>query len=128
MSSFTKPLRVEITQREVKGRCLAVLLDGFEYHVGHLNSKDVITVPAGFVTDFASIPHIARMIVPVLGRAAKAAVIHDYLVVENKRSWGESAKIFREGMKVLEVNPFQRMLMYYSVKHYGLIHKMLFKD
>jgi hypothetical protein len=128
MSSFTKPLRVEITQREVKGRCLAVLIDGFEYHVGHLNSTDVIRVPAGFVTDFASIPHVARMFVPVLGRAAKAAVIHDYLVVENERSWEESAKIFREGMMVLGVDWFQRILMYYSVKYYGPIRKILVRE
>ncbi len=38
-----------------------------------------ITVPAGAVTDFASIPRFARMLIPKLGRYNKAAVIHDYL-------------------------------------------------
>ncbi len=123
MSSFTKPLRVEITQREVQGRCLAVILEEFEYHVDHLGSGDVIKVPVGFITDFASIPHIGRIFIPVLGRSAKAAVVHDFLVAEEKRSWKECSKIFLEAMGVLGVNPFLKYLMYYSVKSYGLVRK-----
>jgi hypothetical protein len=40
---------------------------------------DTITVPAGFVTDLASIPRWAWAVLPPDGPWAKAAVVHDYL-------------------------------------------------
>lgn len=119
MSSFTKPLRVEILQKEYHGRGLATILEEFEYHVGHLGSGDVITVPVGFETDFASVPAIGRIFIPVLGKSAKAAVIHDFLILEGKRSWAECADIFNEAMGVLKVNPFLKGIMYNAVRLYG---------
>jgi hypothetical protein len=56
MSSFTSELDVRITQKKRDGRALAELLTAFTYEVGDLGSGDVITVPQGYVTDFASCP------------------------------------------------------------------------
>ncbi len=53
MSQFTKPLRIEQDADDPK---FWTTLDAFEYHVGHLGSGEVIMVPAGFKTDFQSIP------------------------------------------------------------------------
>lgn len=38
-----------------------------------------ITVPEGFVTDYASIPAAAQLIIPKNGPYSRAAIIHDYL-------------------------------------------------
>lgn len=40
-----------------------------------------ITVPAGFVTDFESIPRWARSFVPKGGRGTPASIIHNYIYV-----------------------------------------------
>lgn len=58
VSSFTKPLLVEITQTELAGRTLARLMADFEYHVGELKSGDVVKVRKHFETDFASVPRV----------------------------------------------------------------------
>jgi hypothetical protein len=38
-----------------------------------------ITVPKGFVTDFASVPQVLWNVLPPTGRYSYAAIIHDYL-------------------------------------------------
>lgn len=43
--------------------------------------RDYFHIPAGFRTDFASIPRILWSLIPPQGRHAKAAVIHDWLYV-----------------------------------------------
>lgn len=44
-------------------------------------SEPIIRVPAGFVTDFASIPRAFWVVLPPTGKYGKAAVVHDYLYV-----------------------------------------------
>lgn len=39
----------------------------------------VVTVPAGFVTDLASIPRIIQNLIPKEGRYNRPAVVHDFL-------------------------------------------------
>jgi hypothetical protein len=61
------------------GRVLVELVKPLEYHVGSDDSTDVIIVPAGYVTDFASVPEGLWNLFPPLGMWARAAIIHDYL-------------------------------------------------
>ena len=89
----------------------------------------LITVTAGFVTDLASIPRVARLIIPKLGRWNKAAVIHDYLythlavnvnggdVVVLSRKVADD--IFLDGMTDLGVEPWKRRLMWLAVRIFG---------
>src|SRR4051812_48133804 len=51
----------------------------FDYCLGEANSNLRVRVPAGFITDFASIPEILWNILPPTGSYGKAAVIHDWL-------------------------------------------------
>lgn len=79
-----------------------------------------IHVPAGFVTDFASVPRALWPLLPPNGRYGKAAVIHDYLY----RTYGAGSKIvadaiFYEAMKALGVNPIVRGVMYLAVHFFG---------
>jgi uncharacterized protein DUF1353 len=114
MSSFTTPLQVQpLNDRDWK------LLSPFKYHVGSLSSAEVISVPSGFVTDFASVPRILWAIIPPWGNYGKAAVIHDYCYSRELYSRQRSDEIFLEGMEVLKVPHWKRKLMYYMVRVYG---------
>lgn len=53
----------------------ATLLENIEYPLWG------ITVPAGFSTDFASVPKLAQAIYPPMGYYGNAAVLHDWLCV-----------------------------------------------
>jgi len=115
MSSFTDPLNVEIQADGVCGK----LLTEFEYHVGCEASPDIIKVPAGFVTDFASTPWGTWNIFPKLGRYSKAAVVHDYLYQSKLRSRAMADLIFKEAMGVLCVPAWQSTLMWLAVRLCG---------
>lgn len=86
------------------------------------NKRDEgITVPIGFVTDFATVPRLIWSIIPPIGRYTKAAVLHDYLyenpyLVKNKK---EADKIFLQAMQVLEVEKWKRTTMYCAVRVFG---------
>ncbi len=119
MSSFTSPLEVEITQQKVRGRPLARLLAAFRYEVGALGSGDLVEVPIGFETDFASLPWFLWSLEPPLGDAGKAAVIHDRLYVTRERPRREADRIFREAMAVLGVPAWKRALLWAGVRLFG---------
>lgn len=123
MSSFTTPLRVEVLDTKRFGRRTAQLLEGFVYEVGELGSGEVIEVPAGFVTDFASVPWGFWNLEAPLGDAAKAAVVHDYLYATKglggRYSRARADDIFREAMKVLGVAMWKRNLLWAAVRAAG---------
>ena len=119
MSSFTSDLDVRITQKKRDERVLAELLASFTYDVGAEGSGDTILVPAGFETDFASIPRLLWIIEPPLGDAGKAAVLHDRLYETGERSRLAADRIFLEAMAVLEVPWWKRSLMFRAVRLFG---------
>lgn len=114
MSQFTTELRVkQLDERWYE------LLEGFEYHVGEYPSEEIITVPAGFITDFASVPKIFHGIIKPTGKHGKAAVIHDYCYATAIYGKVKSDLIFLEAMKVLNVSVWKRNIMYTAVVLFG---------
>ena len=114
MSSFTTPLIVQpLNDRDWK------LIEPFEYHVGSLESQEIVSVSPGFKTDFASVPRLLWIIIPPWGNYGKAAVIHDYCYSKRLYSRLRSDEIFLEAMEVLKVPHWKRKLMYYFVRLYG---------
>ena len=99
MSGFLNPLRVEALE---DGRHWKVL-DGIEYFVGHESSDWRISVPDGFVTDFASVPRLFWSFVSPTGRHSRAAVVHDYLYTQTEVSQVVADAVFAEAMHVLGV-------------------------
>lgn len=95
-----------------------VLLESLEYKVNN-NDDDVIVVPSGFITDFASIPQFFWSILPPFGKYSPAAVIHDWLYFTQTRKRSECDKIFLEAMEVMEVNWMTRHTMYRAVRLFG---------
>lgn len=75
-SAFTGALKIT----SIDADCRVWRLDEpLTYEVGSLGSGRLITVPAGFLTDGASIPRVLQGVLPAWGRWSRAAVIHDYL-------------------------------------------------
>ena len=110
MSQFTTPCRVELI-----GKNLFKLLEPFEYHIGEYPSEQIIKVPVGFITDFASIPRIFWPIVSPIDEYAKAAVIHDWMYKFNYAKKSVCEKIFYEAMTVLEVPQWKKICIYSAV-------------
>lgn len=111
MSSFTRPADLRMLDN-YRWQLLAT----FEYHVGDYPSTDVIRVPAGTVTDLASVPRLLWALFPPHGRWAKAAIIHDYLYANAIGSKAYADRTFLEAMEVLGVSWMVRRLMYWAVR------------
>lgn len=123
MSSFTSELAVTptYTGRDWK------LVRPFIYHVGSKYSKAVVKVPAGFVTDFASIPKFI-WILPYWAKYSKAPVVHDalytYKSIQGKPITRKRAdKIFHEAMLVSfrhhKLGPAVAFIEYWTVRLFG---------
>ncbi|EOG5721796.1 DUF1353 domain-containing protein, partial [Salmonella enterica] len=84
------------------------------------DNSDIISVPAGFITDLATIPRIFWTILPPDGKYAKAAIIHDYLYDNALRTKKEADLIFLDGMTVLGVPKWKRTVMYWAVRVFGI--------
>ncbi len=95
------------------------LLAAFSHNVGACPSAQVITVPAGTVTDLASVPRVLWAIFPPHGRYAKAAIVHDYLYEQGIGCKAFADRVFLEAMGVLGVPMWRRKLMYWAIKFFG---------
>ena len=73
-----------------------MLVQPLEVTVGDPDHK--IVVPAGFITDFASIPKALCVVLPAQGRYTKAAILHDYLYWSQRCTRAESDNIFLAAM------------------------------
>jgi len=117
MSSFTTPL---IVSPMPDGKTWK-LYRSFQYHIGSKYSLDSINIPAGFITDFASIPRIFRVILPQWGKYGKAAVVHDYLYqhhdTHNTRKFAD--QIFHDAMIVSGTKMWKVKIMYWAVRLFG---------
>lgn len=80
---------------------------------------EVITVPFGFSTDFASVPRESVIMWGLFGgRAVRPAVVHDYLVRYRTFSREKCDEIFLEAMKADDVPLSRAMPMYLAVSAY----------
>ena len=90
--------------------------------------RDTFVVPAGFRTDFASVPRIAVWLFPRFGRYTLAAVLHDWLttvglatrVIDSRDADG----VFRRVMAELDVPPVRRWLMWTGVRWAALANPL----
>lgn len=78
----------------------------------------VVIVPAGFVTDFASVPAPGRILISGHGHDRWAAVVHDYLY-HTKHDRKQADAIFLEALEVSGVNVIKRRVMYRAVRTGG---------
>lgn len=94
-----------------------VLYEPLEYRTSR---DDVfITVPAGFVTDFASIPRAFWQALPVHGRYGRAAIVHDYLYWTQRCTREQADNIMLAAMVETEVKAATRRTIYRAVRAGG---------
>lgn len=83
-------------------------------------SNQVITVPAGFVTDYASVPELFIKVGAALrGRFNKAAIVHDWLYWSQECTRLQADNIFKLAMKENNVPDVQALILYNIVKEKG---------
>jgi hypothetical protein len=91
-----------------------VLLEPLVYDSALL--QRTIVVPAGFKTDYASIPRILWVALPPVGRYDKDAVVHDFLYQHNGVTRKQADDVLREAMEVSRVRRSQRDTIYAGVR------------
>jgi hypothetical protein len=94
-----------------------VLIKPFTYTIGQTSYQ--VTVPAGFVTDFASIPAPLRGLLSPTGQEGRAAIVHDYLYWEQQCAREQADWILRLGMIESHVKLVTRQAVYWAVRAAG---------
>lgn len=84
MSSFTEftaPLLIQYDEHASKllGKDHWRVAQGFRFYVNHADSGEWVNVPAGYLTDGASVPRLFWGLIPPWGKYGQAAVVHDIL-------------------------------------------------
>lgn len=91
------------------------------------------TVPAGFETDFATVPRVIQWLIPTYGKYTLAAILHDYFCVELSTALKQQREpfitssdtdgVFRRVMRELGVPFAQRWLIWTGVRWGALANK-----
>jgi hypothetical protein len=79
----------------------------------------IIYVPTGFVTDFASVPWAARSFVPSHGNHSVPAIVHDYLYWDQKCSRLEADLIMFAAMEEYESSWFAKHAVWSALRWGG---------
>jgi len=94
------------------------LVDDLNYQSDLL--PEIITVPAGFETDFASIPKaLWWYIAPTSPQIRDGAIVHDFLYAMRLVPRLCADAILREAMKALGASITERNVVYYAVRLRG---------
>lgn len=106
---------------------------GFRYYLGTKGSNKWVYVPAGYLTDGASVPQIFWSVIDRWGAYGQAAVVHDilceYLTITvdglpQRITRAEADDILLEAMLVLEVPEFKAKTIEAAVDFYRVIARV----
>lgn len=118
MGKFSGPFSVtELSGSLREGRQEVTTADVLTYIT---DDNTIISVPKGFITDFASVPFWLDGLIPSFGPWAKAAIIHDYLYATAglrrglSRAWCD--RVFLEALKACGVSLWRRNAMWAAVR------------
>jgi hypothetical protein len=130
MSDFTGGLTLTHLDKDWR---LWELETPLTYEVGYLGSGRRVEVPAGFITDGASVPRIFWPLFPTWGKYSRAAVIHDYLgdLLVNRRAphpegltQRQIDGVFYEAMKVCDVVWPVRLIIFAIVRLTAIVRRL----
>ena len=100
------------------------LLEGLRY----VGKYEPFLVPAGFETDFASVPRLLTWLVPTAGLYTRAAVLHDYLCRKEGFPRNDADGIFRRVLGESGVPTVRRYVMWAAVRVGGSLRGATFLD
>lgn len=123
MSAFITSTDVRVLRGQFReGRQLFQLLNQVAYQSDLL--RGIVLVPAGYITDFASVPKLPMTWLLAGGTAYEAAVVHDWLYTTHafegkpiERSKADA--VFREAIKASEDTKAPAWLMWLAVRAGG---------
>jgi hypothetical protein len=98
-------IRVDVLAKERDGIGTVSLVEDFTAET----STGTVTVKAGYQSDFASIPRPVRPFLCTMGKNARAALLHDWLLHLNDR---RANRVFLEALKASNVSFVGRYLMF----------------
>ena len=111
------PLPLQLIDAGMKGNSrMWTLATEFRF----VGSK-IIDVPAGFLTDGASVPRVFWSLFDPTGPYLQAAVIHDYLYNTQVFSRETADEVFLEAMKACGVGFITRQTVYRAVRFGGWV-------
>lgn len=108
-------------------------VEDFTYVIDDYPSTKLVRVPAGFLSDGASIPRAFWSFASPIGRHAQAAILHDYLCetltilvdgTPEKITRKEADVIFKESLLVLGVSKTKAQIMYAAVSGYRIVKRV----
>lgn len=108
------------------------VIQGFKFFFGDLSEEKWVFIPAGYLTDGASVPRLLWSLLPPWGAYGQAAVLHDYLCenltiqvhgVATAIPRAKADAAFKEAMVALDVPRWKRNVMYIAVRVYAKFHK-----
>jgi hypothetical protein len=118
MSAFLSELKVEPATDKDDGnwRLVADLI--YQSDVAKLT----FTVPAGFVTNFASVPRIPIVYELAGDTSSEAATVHDFLYTTHPVNRATADDVLREASKATGVPDWRRQIMWAGVRVFGWSH------
>lgn len=92
------------------------LVEGLIYE----GNTETFNVPAGFKTDFASVPRVFWNIIPPTSpKYSRAAVLHDWFYANHNVSRKDADGLFRRIMRESGVGKLKRGIMWLAVRAFG---------
>jgi hypothetical protein len=129
MRKFLSRLYVEYMENDKgcsllnkQGRQLWMVMADFAYQSNVAGMT--ITVPQGFISDFASVPRIPFVYDSLGDIAQRPAVVHDYLYSLGILPRDMADKVLLEAMELTEIPWSKRKLIYLGVRIGGKSHYM----
>lgn len=117
MSAFVTSLQVElVSESPKKWRLISPLI-----YQSDLTSQ-VLTVPAGFETNFASVPRLPLAYWLCGGIGDRAAALHDHLYTTGQLIRVTCNALFREALLTCGVSAWRAYLMWSMVRAFGTQH------
>jgi hypothetical protein len=104
----------------------AAVLDE-DYYFCASRTGQVIRIPRGYQTDFASIPGVARLLIDRFGTSLEPAAVHDWLYsvgqgtteAQQEAGRAEADRIFLDALEDNGVGFATRTIMYVAVRLFG---------
>lgn len=84
--------------------------------------SEVVTVPAGFVTDFASVPRLPLVYWLMGNVARRPAVVHDFLYSSGRYEREVADKVLLEAMHAIEMGGWRKYPIFAAVRLFGGSH------
>lgn len=109
MSRFLTPLRAELQGDRKRWK----ILEPFQYLD---DDAGLVTVPAGFLTDFASVPRLPLTFALVGSYGHAAATLHDWLYASGAESRRQADAVFRRALRSSGIARWRAWVMWVGVR------------